>query len=190
MPATSLNATQIDSDPGGFCGLPLVPIIPLKGSPAWWLLAPRSLSPLVPDFREISAVRKTNLCFWVAQFLSTVRYFILMCLWIHHKIIFAHWMLEITCNWSKKKKKTGVGGGGVGSDLALIPVMMGKQEEGWGMHSSIHPHPPFIHYSFKQDSVTSSRFYIIPQMHILFKIKIKIQAEDLKKKSLPHGAYV
>jgi len=111
MPATSLNATQIDSDPGGFCGLPLVPIIPLKGSPAWWLLAPRSLSPLVPDFREISAVRKTNLCFWVAQFLSTVRYFILMCLWIHHKIIFAHWMLEITCNWSKKKIKTGVGGG-------------------------------------------------------------------------------
>lgn len=67
-------------------------------------LLPCSLSLLVPDFREISAVRKTNLCFWVAQFLSTVKYFTPMCFWIHHKIIFAHWMSEIICNWSKKYK--------------------------------------------------------------------------------------
>lgn len=125
----------------GFCGLPLVPIILLKGSPADGFLLPCSLSPLVPDFRETSAVRKTNLWFWVARFLSMARYFILMCLWIHHKISFAHWMPKIICNKSKKKKKKTLGGGVlcIGGDLARLQLWWGNRRKGEGC---IHPSTP------------------------------------------------
>lgn len=103
---------------------------------------------LSPAFRETSAARRTDLCFWVAWFLSAASYFILMCLYKGNKresITKLFFLSECQKQFLFEAEERRAGRG-----VTLIPAM---NEGTRGRLGKAFIHPliyPFMPYSFKQ----------------------------------------